>query len=133
MNAERRFFDTNVLAYFASDDLAKANLAKHLLSLGGTVSVQVLNELALVMRRKFAMTWSEICEILDIMKDLLEVVPVTIDVHESGLRLAERYQLAIYDAMIIAAALEADCDVLWSDDMQHSMKIGGLEIRNPFV
>lgn len=133
MSAERCFFDTNAIAYFASPDADKARQAKHLLGFGGTISVQVLNELTLVMRRKFAMSWLEVHEILNIIKTVLDVVPVTLSVHEEGIRLAERYKLSVYDAMIVAAAIETNCDVLWSEDMQHGMKIGGLEIRNPFA
>ena len=48
--------------------------------------------------------------------------------------LAERYGLSIYDAMIVAAALDADCDILWSEDMQNGMTIEGrIAIVNPFT
>ena len=57
----------------------------------------------------------------------------TIETHETGLALAERYNLSTYDAMIAASALHADCDTLWSEDMQHGMALGeGLRIINPF-
>jgi predicted nucleic acid-binding protein len=67
------------------------------------------------------------------MRGLLPVQPLTIEIHESGLALAERYGLSIYDAMIAASALHADCDTLWSEDMQDRMVLGGrLRIANPF-
>jgi predicted nucleic acid-binding protein len=67
------------------------------------------------------------------LRALLTVHPVTIETHESGLALSERYGLSIYDAMIAAAALQAGCDTLWSEDMQHGMALAeGLRIVNPF-
>jgi predicted nucleic acid-binding protein len=64
---------------------------------------------------------------------LLTVHPVTFDVHKTGLRLAERYGLSTYDAMIVASALHAGSDTLWSEDMQHGMVLDeGLRIINPF-
>jgi predicted nucleic acid-binding protein len=54
-------------------------------------------------------------------------------IHETGLKLAERYGFSTYDAMIAASALHAGCDTLWSEDMQHGMALAeGLRIVNPF-
>jgi predicted nucleic acid-binding protein len=127
------FFDTNVLLYAASGDPAKADRAEKLIGYGGAISVQVLNEIANVARRKMAMSWPETHAFLSMVRSLLSVQAITIDVHDTGLALAERYDLSIYDAMIAAAALHADCDMLWSEDMQDGMAIEGrLRIVNPF-
>ncbi len=127
------FFDTNVLAYLASGDTAKADRAEAALAAGGSISVQVLNELANVARRKMQMSWDETHALLDMLRGLLTVHPLTTEIHEAGLRLAERYGFSIYDAMIAASALQAGCDTLWSDDMQHGMALDeGLRIVNPF-
>jgi predicted nucleic acid-binding protein len=127
------FFDTNVLIYLAASDQAKADRAEAVVAMGGAISVQVLNELTNVARRKMRMTWAETHAFLTILRDLLTVHPIAIEVHETGLALAERYGLSIYDAMIAASALHADCDTLWSEDMQHGMMLGqGLQILNPF-
>lgn len=127
------FFDTNVLLYLAASDPAKANRAEAAVALGGAISVQVLNELADVARRKMRLSWEDTHEFLDMIRGLLTVHPVTLEVHETGLELAERYGLSTYDALIAAAALHAECDTLWSEDMQHGMKLGeGLRVVNPF-
>jgi len=64
----------------------------------------------------------------------MTVHPFTVETHEAGLRLAERYGLSTYDAMIAASALQAGCDTLWSKDMQHGTVLDeGLRIVNPFV
>jgi predicted nucleic acid-binding protein len=127
------FFDTNVVLYLASGVAAKASRAERIIAAGGTISVQVLNETASVARRKMRMSWEETSGFLAMMRDLLTVEPLTVETHEAGLRLAERYGLSIYDAMIAAAALRAGCDTLWSEDMQDGQVIDGkLRIVNPF-
>jgi predicted nucleic acid-binding protein len=127
------FFDTNILLYLLSGDAAKADRTEGLLSGGGVVSVQVLNEFASVGLRKLGLAMSEIRELLATVRALCAVKPVDVETHELGLDLAERYQLALYDAMIVSAALRADCVVLYSEDMQHGQAFGQLTVRNPFV
>ena len=127
------FFDTNVLLYVASDDTAKADRAEKLIDGGGAVSVQVLNEIANVARRKMQMSWSETRGFLSMLRALLTVHAVTTEIHEEGLALAERHDLSVFDAMIVASALHAGCSTLWSEDMQHGMVINRrLRIINPF-
>ena len=127
------FLDTNVLVYLASADPEKADRAETVVAAGGAISVQVLNELANVARRKMNLTWPETRNLLTSLRALLAVHPVTLNTHEAGLRLAERYNLALYDAMIAAAAIEAGCDTLLTEDMHDGMDIDGmLRIVNPF-
>jgi predicted nucleic acid-binding protein len=127
------FFDTNLLLYVASGDPAKADRAEKLIGAGGMISVQVLNEIANVARRKMGMSWTETRAFLSMIRDLLPVHPLTVDIHETGLTLAERYGLSTYDAMIAAAALHADCDTLWSEDLQDGIVLDSrLRIINPF-
>jgi predicted nucleic acid-binding protein len=127
------FFDTNVLVYIASGDPAKADRAEAAVAAGGAISVQVLNEFTNVARRKMRLSWAETHAFLTLLRGLLTVHPLTVEMHDTGLKLAEEYGLSIYDAMIAASALHADCDVLWSEDMQHDMTLGaGLRIANPF-
>lgn len=127
------FLDTNVLVYLASGDPEKADRAERIVSQSGTISVQVLNELANVAHRKMRMSWQDTHAFLSLVRGLLTVQPLTVDTHELGLALAERYGFSTYDAMIVAAALQAGCDTLWSEDMQHGLAIDdGLRILNPF-
>jgi predicted nucleic acid-binding protein len=128
------FFDTNVLIYLASSDTARAERAEAIISAGGTISVQVLNELANVARRKMHLSWNDTRAFLSMIRGLLLVNPLTAEIHENGLVLAERYGLSVYDAMIVASAFHAGCRVLWSEDMQNGMTLEKrLRIVNPFV
>ena len=127
------FLVSYVLVYLASDDPIKADRAERMVATGGWISVQVLNELLNVARRKLGLSWPDTCEFLSLIRGLLSVRPLTIEIHDAGLALAQRYNVSTYDAMIVAAALDADCDVLWSEDMQDGMVIDGrLRIANPF-
>ena len=128
------FFDTNVLVYLASADTAKADRAEAALAAGGAISVQVLNELANVARKKMRMSWSETHAFLGTLRGLLTVHPLTVETHDTGLRLAERYNFSVYDAMIAAAAIQAGCNTLLSEDMQDGMVLeDGLRVVNPFA
>lgn len=127
------FFDTNIIIYLASADAAKADRAERLIADGGVISVQVLNEVANVARRKMHLSWDETRGFLSLIRSLLHVEALGVETHENGLALAERYNLSVYDAMIAAAALQAKCDILWSQDMQDGALLeGGLRIVNPF-
>jgi predicted nucleic acid-binding protein len=127
------FFDTNVLVYIASGHPKKADQAEAAISRGGAISVQVLGELANVARRKMQMSWADTHLFLGMMRGLLTVHSITLEIHEAGLALAERYAFSIYDAMIAASALGAGCDTLLSEDMQDGMTLAeGLRIVNPF-
>lgn len=128
-----RFVDTNILLYLASSDPQKANRAEAVLAQGGTISVQVLNETANVLRRKMRMSWPDTHVFLEMIRALVTVEPVTVATHEMGLVVSERYGLSIYDAMIVAAALLAGCHTLMSEDMQEGLVVNDrLRIVNPF-
>lgn len=134
MSAGEDFFDTHVLLYLLSADAAKADRAEELLASGGTVSVQVLNEFASVASRKLRMPWTEIREVLAQVRAVCVVEPMNLETHDAALRVAERYGLSIYEALIVAAALQAGCKTLQSEDMQDGQLIERkLRIRNPFA
>jgi predicted nucleic acid-binding protein len=127
------FFDTNVLIYIASGNSDKAERTESLMRNGGMISIRVLNEVTNVARRKMRLSWGETHSFLSLIRGLLPVEPITIDTHETGLDLAQRYGLSTYDAMIVASALLAGCDRLWSEDMQDGMSIDHrLQIVDPF-
>lgn len=134
MTAPREFVDTNVLVYAFSDD-ARSARAEDLLAKGCASSVQALNEFANVARRKLAMEWREVRDALDAIRVLLSgVAPLDLQTHLAGIKIAERHQLSVYDAMMLAAALQLGCTIFWSEDLQDGLIIQGrLTIRNPFV
>jgi predicted nucleic acid-binding protein len=127
------FFDTNILVY-AQQTGEKAERARALFKGGGKLSVQVFNEFTAVSRRKQQRNWHEIAEAISDALTLVEPpLALTLDLHTAARVLCEDHQLAFYDALIVAAALETGCDTLFTEDMQHGRKFGSLTIVNPFL
>jgi predicted nucleic acid-binding protein len=132
--SDKAFFDTNVLLYLVSQDVDKYRRSTELLDAGGVISVQVLNEMIHVNRRKLAATWSQVDQLLASVRRSCQVVSLDEATYDQGRLLAERYQLSIYDAMIVAAARRASVKVLYSEDMQDGLVIDKtLTVRNPFA
>ncbi len=127
------FLDSNVILYLLSDDDRKRAIAKTILEQPATISVQVLNEIVNVARRKNGLAWGDIDTFIDELRSLIHVEPLTVDTHNSARQIAARYGFAFYDALIAASALSAKCTTLLTEDMQHGQKINDLTIVNPFL
>jgi predicted nucleic acid-binding protein len=126
------FFDSNVLLYLIDEGNPKTDVAERLLAIGGTISTQVLNEFTDVARRKHKFSFVDIREALAPIKAKCRVVPVSLEVHDLGFEIAERNNLRIYDACIVAAAELSGCNVLYTEDLNDGERIGSVTIRNPF-
>ena len=134
MSAADAFFDTSVLCYLLGGDSTRADRVEELLLRRGTINIQVLNEFAAAALRKRALTLAELREFLGSIRELCITQALTVDTHERGLEIVERYGYSLYDSMIIAAALQAECRTLYSEDLQHGQVIDKrLTVINPFV
>lgn len=135
------FFDTNVFIYLLDNaDPGKQSTAERLVTSAmtenkGCISFQVVQETLHVLTRKFAH-----CVPSDVATAILNYtlmpfwqVQPSIALYTNALGLQDRYHFSFYDSLIIAAALEAGCTTLYSEDMQHGQKIEGLTIANPFL
>ncbi|MGJ5139652.1 PIN domain-containing protein [Bradyrhizobium oligotrophicum] len=130
MNA---FFDSNILVYAYSTD-PRRDRAVDVIADGGVISVQVLNEFTNVLRRKQKLDWPTIeAALSSIVFRFPDARPLTTATHAAAVALARDHGLQFYDALIVAAALEAGCDTLVSEDLQHGRSFGGLTIVNPFL
>ena len=128
------FFDTSVLFYLLSNDARKADRIEQLLAQRGVISVQVLNEFTAVALRKLRLPLNDIREILDIVRAVCAVEPVTVATHDRGLAVCDRYKLSWYDSLIVAAALITGAKVLYSEDLQHGQVIDQqMRVINPFA
>ena len=127
------FLDSNVLVYAFTTD-PRAAKAQELLERGCVIGVHGLNEFANVARRRLGLTWEEMREALAAIRTLCRtILPIDIDTHTEALRIGERYGYAIFDALIVASALGANCGVLWSEDMQDGIVVDRrLRVVNPF-
>ncbi|RJL04022.1 PIN domain-containing protein [Paracoccus aestuarii] len=127
------FVDTNVILYLL-DDGPKADRAEAILAQGPRISVQVLNEAMVNCRRKAGMDWNDTASFLAGVRALCPVEDLTLRTHDVGRALAERYGFSVYDAMIVAAALIAGCETLWTEDMHAGLLVEGqLRLVNPFA
>jgi predicted nucleic acid-binding protein len=128
------FLDTNVLIYaFAAGD-RRSLRATELLADGGVIGIQVLNEFTSVARRKLIWQWDDIEAALAVVEELLGAPrPLTSAIHARALMLAREHALSFYDALIVAAACDAGCRVLLSENFQHGRAFGPVRIQNPFA
>lgn len=127
------FLDTSVLLYLLSGDSTRADRVEQLLAEQGTISVQVLNEFAVVALRKLKMPLVDVKEILGTVRAVCRIEPLTIATHDRGLAICERYGFSLYDSMVVASALIAGTKVLYSEDLQNGQVIDAqLRVVNPF-
>lgn len=136
--AARSFIDTNVLIYAeASDAPVKQRVALALLkqlyeSTDGVLSTQVLQEYCNVALKKLRLPVQHIRAQLDLYEQF-ELVQVTPAVIRAGLDLHQTRSVAFYDALILASAQLAGCNVLFSEDLNAGETVGGVQIINPFA
>ncbi len=126
------FLDSNVVLYLLSGDEAKAERAEALLKTNPIVSVQVLNEVTSVCRRKLKLEWIEIQTLLDAIKSYCSVVALTEESHAKAIQLAQVHQLSFYDAHILSSAV-LSANILMTEDLAAGSVLNGVLIQNPFV
>ena len=126
------FFDTNIIVYAFSTD-AKREHAIDTMAPGGCISTQVLNEFTSVLHRKQRQSWMVIeAAIRTLTTQFSDILPLTTLTNASAIALARSHNFSFYDALIVASALEAGCDTLYSEDFHDGHRLQGLTIVNPF-
>lgn len=129
----KAFIDTNVVIYALGPDSTKAQLAAPLFSVRPSISTQVLSETANVAAKRLGLPTSEIRKLLTVLEFMCRVEIVLPSTMHLALSIAERYGLSWYDSLIVAAALDAGCDTLYTENLQHGQVIENrLTITNPF-
>ncbi len=139
--SDRFFLDTNIFVYsFEPADQRKHQISIDLVTSGvqsgrGVISYQIIQEFFNLALRRFASPMAT----TQAERYLNEVLQPLLAVHSSqalyaeALHLHGRYQLAWYDSLTVAAAIQANCDVLYSEDLQHGQRFGNTQVKNPFV
>jgi len=128
------FADTNVIVYAVGKESTKQAIARRIVADGDTVSAQVVNETVNVLLRKQGTALAIAHEIAESLLDLADVMPVNEQTIRKAIQISKRYGFSHWDSLIVAAALQADCTVLYSEDMQHGQIIDDrLTITNPFL
>ena len=130
------FLDTNVLVYsYSVNELEKRNIARNLiLDNFSFISTQVLQELSNTITRKLGFSFDDAIKVVEEMSKNNNLHTNTKITILKACEIAARYQLSFYDSMIVAAALESNCEILYTEDMQHNQIINNpLTITNPFL
>ena len=135
---DRFFLDTNIFVYtFDSREPKKRARAQDLVSdalTRGVISHQVVQEFLNVATQKFAnpLSESDALVYLDrVLGPLCEVLP-TLELYRHTIGLAARWKYSFYDSLIIAAALQSECTLLYTEDLQHGQEVEGVTLTNPF-
>jgi predicted nucleic acid-binding protein len=133
----RLFLDTNILLY--TQDITEAPKRERARALLGehagddiVVSTQVLLEFYRNLQRNKLCTPADAALLCGAWMEH-EVVPVTPALVASAIGLHQEKQLSIWDALVLQAALESRCSVIYTEDLQHGMRVGPLQIVNPFL
>jgi predicted nucleic acid-binding protein len=135
------FFDTNIFIYSVDrSEPKKRAIANQLIrssldNSNGAVSYQVIQEFLNTSLKKFAKTVNG-TDSLDYLREVFEpmlAVESSLGLFDEALVIYNRYKLSWYDSLIVAAAIKAKCDVLYTEDLQHGQRFGDLVVTNPFL
>ncbi len=128
------FVDSNIILYLMDDNELKKSVSEKILVARPSISAQILTEVANVCKRRFKYTKEEVLALWSVLLTDCTFVPTHRSTFRLAIRLAHEYHFQLYDAVIVAAALEYGASVIYSEDMQHNMEIERqLRILNPFV
>ena len=130
----RFFLDTNILLYgYSSFDAYKQLISRELMQYEVcAVSTQVLQEFCNVAHRKLRKAFPEVRVALKELAENIYIHRNSFQTIELACTIAHRYGFSFYDSMIVAAAEECGCGVVYSEDMQHEQKVNSVKIINPF-
>lgn len=133
---DKLLLDSNILVYcYSTSDIHKRGIARDLASMDNVhISTQVLNETTNVLAKKYSIPWSDLAKLIDDFENNFTVRLASISEIRKACGIAERYGFSFFDSLMIASALECNCDVLYSEDMQNGQIIEDkLKIVNPFL
>ena len=129
------FLDSNILVYsYSNSEIQKQEIARQLIADGNSfISTQVLQELCNIVTRKFKFTYAQA---VTAIKESCQNNSLHINTEDTVLQacqIAGRHGFSFFDSLIVAAAMESGCTVLYSEDMQDGQIIEGqLTVKNPF-
>jgi predicted nucleic acid-binding protein len=136
---DKFFIDTNIVVYAFSLESEKKNISKQLIKQAhkksGCLSFQVIQEFLNTVTKKFQIPLKKEDAqkyLSEILFPICEVFPSE-KLYISALDIREKWKFSFYDSLIVAAAVEANCKILYSEDLQHNQKIYDLTILNPYL
>ncbi len=131
---DKFFIDSNIFLYALTDqNLQKQEIAGKVVLQKATISTQVINEVSSNMLKKFTFSNDNIKSFIQSCYNRYNIANFTKDVFLTASCIREDYSISYYDSLIISSALNSNCTILYSEDMQHNQKIDSLSIINPFM
>ena len=129
------FLDSNIFLYaFSTKDLKKQKVASSLVNQSAIISIQIINEVSNNMLKKLHIPNREIEEFIIDCYEQYSVINFTKNMFIKAAKLREKYLFSYYDSLIVSSALLGECSILYSEDMQHNLKVEAtLTIINPFT
>ncbi|MES2703774.1 MAG: PIN domain-containing protein [Bacteroidota bacterium] len=133
--SDRVFADSNVLLYLLSDDARKKEIAKNILRSNPVISTQVISENVNVLFKKFKiLTFEQVMQHASLLSMGCIVLPLELAIISKAFEIKSAYQFQWYDCTILAAAVNSQCNLIFSEDLQHGQVIlGTLRVVNPFL
>ena len=134
--SDKAFFDTNIFIYlYADNERDKQTISKEIVNKADKciTSTQILNEINNVMIKKWRMPTEAVKTIQRDVRRISEVMYINEDTIDKAVDLTDRYGFSYYDCLMLASALESDCDIIYTEDMNDGQMINDtLKIANPF-
>lgn len=127
--------DSNILIYaFADHDDYRKNIAKEIISKCNIISIQAANETAYVLLRKFNLPKEQLEQVINFLKEQFIISSLNVNTLDQTLMLCKKYNFSFWDGMMIAAALDNHCSIMYTEDLNHNQLIENrLKIINPFI
>ncbi|MCL2027310.1 MAG: PIN domain-containing protein [Bacteroidales bacterium] len=134
MTNKRFALDTNVLIYLGGNDAAKRSVSEDLLSFAPVIPSQVVTEFLNVMRRLRNISKLQAMDEAKALFADCTIAPIQNSTISLAATLIQKYDFQLFDSIVVALALEANCDILYTEDMQHGLLVNKkLQIVNPFA
>jgi predicted nucleic acid-binding protein len=133
---DKVFLDTNIILYsYSSSEIDKCSVANKLIfdSNNSVISKQVINETINILFKKYKLSSKNIEKVVLELRDNLTICDFDVSTQIIASKIKQKHQIQFYDALIVATAIQNNCTILYSEDMQHSQTIDGLKIINPFI
>ena len=127
------FIDSNIFLYaFSTKDIIKQKTAAQIITENQIISVQVINEVSVNLIKKFHLNENEIEDFIISCYNRYKIIEFNKFIFLKASSIRRKYNISYYDSLIVSAAIYSNANILYSEDMQHNLKIENLIIINPF-
>lgn len=127
--------DSNILIYaFADNNDFRKSIAKDIIAKCNIISIQAVNETSYILLKKFKLPKEQLEQVIQFMKNQFIISNLTINILDQTITLCKKYNFSFWDSMMIAAALDNHCSIIYTEDLSHDQLIENrLRIVNPFI